>query len=63
MKNTKYKRKAKRLIGHCLSLKAKQGMFECACFDCEHDRMIGCVYDYLPSESNFRKLEQRFKGE
>lgn len=62
MKNKRYKREAKRLIGHCLSLKKEAGIFECACFDCKYDRMMGCKYDYLPGEtSNFRRLEKLLK--
>lgn len=57
MKNKKWKRKAKRLIGECIRNESAYGCYSCECFD-------ECFIYYgisTPKRLGIREVEKRFK--
>lgn len=62
MKNKKWKRKAKRLIGKCIRNELKEGRCTCASCGCLDECFLYCgLCD--PVRLGIREVEKRFKGE
>lgn len=54
MKNKRWKRKAKKLFGYCISRK---------CIDCKfYNEDDCCSESYIPAQTNIRDLEKEFKN-
>ena len=62
MKNKKWKRKAKRLIGECIRRDLKEGCYTCASCRCFDECFLYCGL-CEPVSLGIRELEKRFKGD
>ena len=62
MKNKRYKREAKRLIGYCLSVKCYNCKYYSATQDWDGDYVFDCsAPSYLPAFAGIRIVEKEFK--
>ena len=62
VKNKRWLRKSKRIVGNCLSIHKKSMILDCPCLKCRYFGLIDCRYEYKPLSGNFKYMRDALKG-